>query len=879
MASEIHYTSAPRGVFPGTHGYSTVACSAQMLRPFVERIEGLSVYRNVYPPHDPRAHLNPISYAHVRLSIGGVRRHVVSRIVASGLDYSDRTNKYAHHIILEDFELPPGGPAWLMGRPGFLSTTWDGHVGLLPDSRPVPQGDRAPRVCDHWARITGDPGWAGVLAESFLADPKRVVFLVHEAGTNLLPLFEESLALLPPNSRWDATFSTYFTGLPQGVTCTWRGVIRNSPEAAQAASMKQALVLDLGHPLGQASGGRLVSLARTGPISAPPPLVSSETRPSQSFPHTEDWASSPTLPSKPYDIITGPAPLPSAVPPPLMGQVTVEPRRRKLVPILAVVALFLALGGSAAYFLPTGKLLKLGRGTLSTAKTKDVASPKDNTAEKEYPKSAQESKAANLSDSQTKVKMTPLPPDIEISPRRRSIDVGKNEDLLPFVTATQKAGESRLATNDQRAHKSNKLADGKEQRDLHSGSSKIAADGESPREKIETIVRKPVSLPSVNSDADETMTVILNETIPKMRYRLRLIKVDNSPFNEVSANKNTIDIYSLNKKIASFHLENIDDKLKVSFRWEKASQDASPKCISAIRSCVLAIDPSDPKSQPGTSYRIALRERVDLPLPSCAVSLLNIDNNVFLHTDKKDYWGKQGRPFSSSLRIKWCETNDKLITPQPYATPNGEWLFSISASQNVYLKLEARIQDENDFIVFTISPDIKSAIDQAERVTNRLPKRANESAQKILLDEQKYNELKDQMEKFYAHLGLSSTKNIEYLEKHASLKNRYKNICNSIEEFSRTELLKPFSGEQDTDANRKRLDEIKNIMNEMMKKLDVIEEIINLRTKKNKGLTLFNAILTIDVGDEAVEVARIKSFEDDERKNAAKKPGEGKVKP
>ena len=83
-------------------------------------------------------------------------------------------------------------------------------------------------------RSTGDAGWAGVLAESFLADPQRPAFLIFEPGMELLPFFVEALALLPAESRWDVDFSTYFTKLPQGLNCAWRGVLAGSPEAKRA---------------------------------------------------------------------------------------------------------------------------------------------------------------------------------------------------------------------------------------------------------------------------------------------------------------------------------------------------------------------------------------------------------------------------------------------------------------------------------------------------------------------------------------------------------------------------------------------------------------------------------------------------------------------
>lgn len=269
MSQELFYTSAPRGLQPGARGFCTVAATRGLSPALVEKLESLSGYRPLFPPHDARAGMNPVAFAHVRVSAGGRTYTVVSRIGPAGLDYTERPNKFAHHVVLDPAELPAGGPAWLLGQPGFLEAHWDGQVQVLPAGRAAPRGDVAPAVCRRWQALTGDAGWGGVLAEAFQADPTRLVYLVFDPGMDLLPLFAESLALLPPEQRWEVTFSTYFTGLPQGAQCLWRCVPRGSPEAKGARQFPGALILDLGQELGTARGGPLVARA-CGRTAAPP---------------------------------------------------------------------------------------------------------------------------------------------------------------------------------------------------------------------------------------------------------------------------------------------------------------------------------------------------------------------------------------------------------------------------------------------------------------------------------------------------------------------------------------------------------------------------------------------------------------------------------
>jgi GTPase-associated protein 1, N-terminal domain type 2/GTPase-associated protein 1, middle domain len=264
MSQELHYTSVPRGLKPGSRGFCTVAATPGVSGPLLERLESLSAYQPVYPVHDPAAGRNPLNFMHVKPAIGGKSLSILSRVGPAGLDYSGRTNKYGHHIVLDANERPVGGPAWLLSQPGFMQEVWRGEPRALAQGTLPPQGDRPPSVARAWQALTGDAGWAGVLAEAFLADPRRTAVVLFRPGMELLPLFVEAIALLPPPRRWDVQFSTFFSTLPPGVTCSWRGVIDGSPEADAALRLPGALVINLCRPVGMATGRALVQLARTG---------------------------------------------------------------------------------------------------------------------------------------------------------------------------------------------------------------------------------------------------------------------------------------------------------------------------------------------------------------------------------------------------------------------------------------------------------------------------------------------------------------------------------------------------------------------------------------------------------------------------------------
>ncbi len=265
MSQELIYTSAPRGLKPGSRGFCTVLSTQGMPAPLATTLEGLSAYRPLFPPADSRAGTNPVVWSHLKVSAIGRTLHVLSRIADSGLDYSNRANKLAHHLIVDPSELLPAGPASLLMTSGVMRTSWNDEPRVVP-ARPVRQSNQASSgICTAWQTVTGDAGWAGVLAEAFLADPERLAIILFQPGQNILPLFEESISLLPAEQRWNVTFSTYFTSLAPGVKCGWRAMIHDSKEAHESLRQVNALRIDLTRGrLGPAAGGKLVDAARTG---------------------------------------------------------------------------------------------------------------------------------------------------------------------------------------------------------------------------------------------------------------------------------------------------------------------------------------------------------------------------------------------------------------------------------------------------------------------------------------------------------------------------------------------------------------------------------------------------------------------------------------
>ena len=256
MSQEIVYTSAPEGLKPGSKGFCTVESTSGMAKNLAQRLEALSGYRHEFS--DQSAGLqNPVNYSHLKINVAGQQYHVLSRICDYGIDYSRRTNKLAHHVALRRAEVVKAfaGPAAALVTPGFCKTKWDGKPKLLGAGTDLTRVDQSVSpeavVCKHWQRLTGDAGWGGVLAESAIsrgAQPAFVIFPPPAPNDNqdqLLHLVAESLKLVPPNKRWDVTFSTYYTELLVSETCQWRFVMEGTKEAQALRSNPHARYIDL----------------------------------------------------------------------------------------------------------------------------------------------------------------------------------------------------------------------------------------------------------------------------------------------------------------------------------------------------------------------------------------------------------------------------------------------------------------------------------------------------------------------------------------------------------------------------------------------------------------------------------------------------------
>jgi len=265
MAYELVYTSAERGLRPGTRGFCTVAHTHGMTPQHIQLLEALSAYKGLHSAIDRISEVQePVAWSHLYSSILGRGISIISRVGATHPDHTGRSNKLAHHVLLHSRERSAAGPAWLCMQPGFLLDEWEGPPRLLNEQKEIPQGNMPAAPAKSWAELTGDAGNAAILADAFMSNPEGIVAILFLPGMEMLPLIAESLALLPEHQRWQVTFNTYFSSLPAGSTCCWRCCLPDSDAFRDAKRNPRTRIVDLTGAELKTPTGALAEYARTG---------------------------------------------------------------------------------------------------------------------------------------------------------------------------------------------------------------------------------------------------------------------------------------------------------------------------------------------------------------------------------------------------------------------------------------------------------------------------------------------------------------------------------------------------------------------------------------------------------------------------------------
>lgn len=246
MIQELVHTSIPKGLRPGSRGFCTVAMTSGMSVTLSEALESLSGYRFQFDPAGPQLSLNQPTYSLLKLTIGGRRHYVVSRIAPCQADYTNRPNRIAHHLALTDSDLVQDGPTSVLLREDNFLAGWDGEPALLEPRRSLHTEEVEPAPCGTWQTVAGDAAWAGELIRLTRTNGS-IVYVLYPAGCNVLALVNEAMALLPSHERWKYSFHTAFPeeGELACADCVWRFLAATPKARVRTAAAINTPVIDL----------------------------------------------------------------------------------------------------------------------------------------------------------------------------------------------------------------------------------------------------------------------------------------------------------------------------------------------------------------------------------------------------------------------------------------------------------------------------------------------------------------------------------------------------------------------------------------------------------------------------------------------------------
>ena len=271
MAQQLIFTSTPQGLEPGRSGYCTVARHKDLRHRLVRELERLSVYDFGQQTGSARSDICIFR----KVPLGSEEFYVLTKICDAGLDYTNRTNYLAHHLVLDGFEIAtsPSPAEIFLNWEGWIRTWTDGPRYFSEEEAVTLSGCKSSGLvpCQSWLQVTNDPGNAASLVSPELIKP--IVLESNEGTPNrLLTLFAESSALFKISlDAWDFSFTTFLQGNDDAKSFAWIG-IQGQPagERIKQGGLRNYLDLrnwaltEIADPLDP----NLQNLARKGPVKA-----------------------------------------------------------------------------------------------------------------------------------------------------------------------------------------------------------------------------------------------------------------------------------------------------------------------------------------------------------------------------------------------------------------------------------------------------------------------------------------------------------------------------------------------------------------------------------------------------------------------------------
>jgi len=250
MPQQLIYTSAQRGLVAGRSGHCTVARSAAMREALMLQLEKLSYYQHLSLSGGQERQICSCRV----LDIRGSRFHVLSRIQDAGLDFTNRTNFLAHHLVFTPEEIRQ------FSSPPVILRSWSGWVKIWNQEPQMLENEDWSGLANisgvvsvpatTWQQVTGDAANGYGLLDSRSGSAFRVDSLAED---QILALFAESLELLELRdprrdfrvTAWQYTFTTSMQEQDNPADFRWRCLHSDNPASNRFAGPDCRLLSDI----------------------------------------------------------------------------------------------------------------------------------------------------------------------------------------------------------------------------------------------------------------------------------------------------------------------------------------------------------------------------------------------------------------------------------------------------------------------------------------------------------------------------------------------------------------------------------------------------------------------------------------------------------
>ncbi|MEQ1903614.1 MAG: hypothetical protein ABL888_05490, partial [Pirellulaceae bacterium] len=247
MLNEMVSAPVPQGLFKGTSGFCPVAVSKGMPKELIQLLADLG--KRQYEITVANQSLGREIFSHLPLTIKGRSMHLLARGIQMPNEDPAQQKFVVHQLLLENVRDMTAGPAWVLANDKGWINQWN-HEPQFLESREIDNCSLSPRICETWAKVTGDAGWAGVALEAWQRQkPFALVIPPTMPSRVVLELFVEAQSLMDQHLRWRLPISIAAWHPSKDLQRMWVAYQAGSREAINSLRASDRVSLDISRKL------------------------------------------------------------------------------------------------------------------------------------------------------------------------------------------------------------------------------------------------------------------------------------------------------------------------------------------------------------------------------------------------------------------------------------------------------------------------------------------------------------------------------------------------------------------------------------------------------------------------------------------------------